>query len=786
MVNSINVLKAKTITPEVIKSGSFPPLSILGILISGDDYSPAKLKALMDRPDVTGYLAHQLLRESSDKSDHANFFNPLLKLYIQKFIKEGPRETSLRYAIMTTQLWIHFISSSDEYKDKEVVPLLEQIKPVLVECIKHWTAFSNSAIELLDEIEKLFCKSYNNESTFPGDKAPPFHFSHDDFAAREVKRYVLPFVGEVLVELSQTGKYYQKPEDLHALATRGHFAQPDLAGPLYIKSTEKTFSLDDIGLLISLAGDAMERFLLSDDGFVANNNFCYLCRRGSPKEVFSLLKCLTHYAGFNFSENEAYQRMSLEEKADFWEPYSYALESNYMNKQYNLLRLWMNDPEWRDSKKSVADLTKLALQKRKIFSFNADRLFLEMITIILRRVHRKEIQWARDTYKDFMTHLLKGEIEIQNHIENLNTPALFLAALEKIESRYDLLELDGYYTDYLYKYNLPTRRVLSFFQAHLITCLPSYTNSEACEAVRSARFCNDQLVMNSVVERDLSSRETLALFKEIDSENINMPFVEKLRSKLFSWLQQTEGDEDCLRLAVYLMIDCGRHLNPHLFIEYALKRKSFSNLSFLLTTLQKIIENGVATFEEFTSRHASEAHIEILRVQIEDRMDVHHNTREDALLFCQNKLLDGGVKSWRWFYSKYPLDSISDINSLGLNEEELRDLFRRSGAPHESLLAVWKKTSFKKIPMSFTINYILIGHNLSEHPDWAGFSLKERLSFFTIDNRGSHEAMLRSLTPDFESLWRKEKWTINQYLEEIERINPYSTDDFASLALKLI
>lgn len=779
MANPMDILRASILTPKAIKEDSRKPEETLETLMSGDDWAQEKLESLMGRPDVSGFRAHQLLKRAA----RPGFFPPVLKLYIKKFIQKGTRAESLRYMVMTLHLWIHFIGSSDEMKSKDVEKLLPQIRLIIIAFVKHWSVYRNSVVKLFNDIEQSFNEQYNERSRFPGDDRPPFSFSHDNYVARELRKYVFPFIGLTLIELAKKGKYYQTPEDLHALAVRENFGDGDLIGKFYIKSVESIFTLSDISPFIWEPGDVMETFLLAAVGETAKARFRKLCEESPADEVLSLLRYHVSYAEFHFSENKAFRSLTLKEKADFLKPYSSQLETNYSNKQRELLRVWVNDPEWNNPSRSISELTLLALQKRHLFSFNMAWLFTELMEVILLRVYGESIPEAKDRNGSFLRKMAQGEsIFNEEYPDDFQKPSLVLAALETIKQRYQECKAGkkeaGYYTDWEYKH--AKRQIEVVFIDYLAICLPDYNTDEACEAVLSAGACNNQRVMEGLVQRDLNLQQIFNLLGKIETKNTDTSMVDVLRSKLVAWVKQVQPDKSSLRTAVYLLASHERFLPPDTILGLALDRKNFLDLAVLLTTLQEVIGAGRVQDINFSERIISDTVKEAIRTQIEKRMESVYNTQAEALLFCQHQIFAGNGKNWSWYYGRYPLKSLADLDSLPLKQEDLLRVFS-GGKQREHLLSAWKATPFNEISLEFMRDYSL---NLHEHPEWANLSLKNRLALFSPDRKGDHKKMLISLEQDFARLWKAGKWTIKRYLKEIERIAPYEPDNFARLALK--
>jgi hypothetical protein len=106
-MGTLDVLKASVLTPDFIRQESNDPDLSFEILVAANDASPEKLKALMERKDVSGFRAYQILKKASNQKG-TYFFAIILNLYIKRFILKGSKDDSLRYTLMTLQMWIHF------------------------------------------------------------------------------------------------------------------------------------------------------------------------------------------------------------------------------------------------------------------------------------------------------------------------------------------------------------------------------------------------------------------------------------------------------------------------------------------------------------------------------------------------------------------------------------------------------------------------------------------------------------------------------------------------------
>jgi hypothetical protein len=781
--NSMNILQASALTVELIKKDSSNPEDSLKKLLNGNDNTPEKLEALMNRSDVTGFRAHQLLKMASNY--HNRIFNPLLKLYIAKFIKKGTRQKALCHAIMTLQLWIHFIGSSHELKSEEADELLPQVKPVLIILIKHWSTYRNSAIKLFDEIDQYFGRNYGSESKFPGDTEPPFRF--DWIVKDELPTYIFPFIGRTLIELAWREGYYQKPEELLALATRDNFGDGDLAGQLYIKSIENKFTLTDINPFIHRNDDAMEKFLLSEQGKVAKDRFHALCEDAPADRALPITRYLNEYAGFNFSENKAYLKLTLTEKADFIQPYSSRLQLNHVNEQCGLLRRYVNDPEWQNPDRSISELTLLALQKRHIFSNNAAWLFIELMAVILNRSNTENLTDIRIRNRGFLQKIYsKVCVSISAELIDFQKPGLVIILFDMFQEEPSLKKT------YDHVYGDIKRQIEFLFIEHLATCLNDYTTDEACEAVQTANACNSETVMDILVKRDLTFKQTFELLRKVKAENTDKPSTQTLRLKIIEFVSKIESDKDCLQTSIFLLASLWDHMSLHGILESALDRKSFLDLSLLLTSLQEIIVGGTVEDIDLGKTYVSEKVTGAIRSQTELRMESLYNTREQGLVFCQHQFFGDTYKNWYWFYGQHPLRSLEDLKLPLLDDKKIASIFAE-GDRRENLVQIWKATPFEKVPMSFVMNYIFFNQyhfnikvHLYEHPGWSKLSLKKRLALFTDQNKSEHEKLLPSLAYDFGRVWKEGKWTTDMYLKEIERIKPFDPDGFASLAVSLV
>ncbi len=785
------VLKASLLTPTTIANSTENSEVILDTLISAGDCTAEKLAALINRPDVTGFFAHKLLKRTASQWN-SDLFAKFLELYVKKFITKGTRSNSLRYTIMTLQLWIHFIGSADELKREDVKILLPRLKPIVVAFIKNWTIYESSAIALFKDIKSYFGDTYSPSSTFPGDKDAPFRFTFDDYIHQELRRYIFPFVGQILIELAIQENFYQKPTELLALATSKSFGDKDYAS-LYIRSIKDSFTLDDIEPFIREPGDKMEKFLLLN--VRANNRFRNLCEDGPMDKVLSVVNNCVSYAGFNFVDNKAYRELSLEEKAVFIKPYSSKLESNSREKQHNLLRLWINDAEWNNPQRSTAELTQLALRNRHMFSFNGSWLFSEMMEILILREHRQEFEQAKVEYKDYLDKIAEGKfVYPADTPQDFQKPGLVLARIEVLRQKvYSwILEKErlekGLWIDSHWTHVKEDLEVI--FVEHLATCLAEYSTEDALEAVILANSSKIKTLVEILAEReDLNFKQIHILLKEVQyrSAKVDTPTKDLLQSKLTSWVNDVESDKDYLHAALFLFISHSEYFSFDGALASAFNRKSFSDLKVLLDTVLEINGKGNIEYDGLETRHFyNDKAKEALRIELLKHVEGHHDTKDQALLFCQYALFSGNYSNWSWFYGKYPLESMGELYISPLKTENLSHIFCNE-VQKENLLSLWKATPFEQSSMQFIRDFIFKGGSyLHDHPGWIKLGLKGQLALFSSENRQDHERMLVSLKKDFQKLWEEEAWTVDQYLEEITRINPYHSDAFAALAVNLV
>ena len=778
-----SALQALLLTPEKISEVSLDPQKILGTLMSGGDWDQSKLGALMNRPDVTGFLAYNLLRTSLEEIS-SNFFRIIAKLYCDKFIAKGTQQEGLCYTLMTLQLWIHF----DDSRARMILP---EIGPIISVLIARWPVYQNSAVRLFEDMEEYF-KGYSDKSTFPGDTESPFSFVYDNHVRKEVVQRIFPFIGQHLIQIASKGKYYQKSEDLQAFAIREYFSHSEKAGPLYIKSIESTFTLNDIKPLFSYKSNgAMETFLLSDDGKMAKNRFINLCKNASANEVFTLIRYRMNYAGFYFKENKAYSNLSLEEKAEFIKPYSHTLESNQPDKQGELLRLWINDSEWNNPKRLLSDLTLIALKKRHIFSFNREKLFIELIEVLLRRLYGKDV--LHENQKRVNTIFLKKVVE-GNYVDSEDYPLdsqelwfiIMLLNLKGKRYQVRLLKKQHTYTDYFYE--AVNKRLNILFVEYVVTCLPKYSTDDAYEVVSKANAYHNEEAVKILIERsDLSYKQADSLMREINYERINKQSVETLKVKLIAWINSRKLNKDCLATAVSLLKNSKWGIaSVDIIFQVALNRKGFSELSVLLTALREIIGDNVVDNRDGL---IGDITMRAIRLKMVSHIEAHHNTREKALIFCQHQVFKGSLENWVWFYGRYPLTSLQDLNLSSLNKDLLLRIFRNESVPRNNLLNFWKAASFKSFTPEFLGDYILNNKAyFHDHPGWINLSLQERLDLFNSFCKGDHAKMLVSFKNDFADLWKKGEWTTEKYLTVVETIDPYpgNLNIFAGLVLELI
>lgn len=790
MRNPMDVLKASVLTPQVIKEASRKPEEILRTLINGDDHDLRKLKALMSRSDVKGFQAFKLLEMSAN---HNGFSQAIGQLYLKKFILKGPQLKSLRYAVMTLQLWIHKIGSADSLKTIEVEKMLPQISPIIVVLIKRWPAYQK-AKNLFDEIELNFTDNYNETAKFPDDQdvlASPFYFIHDNHVVKEVRNYVFPFIGKTLMRLSSSGEYYQTTEDFYQLALRNHFGDKKVMGACYIHSIENSFTLENIKPFISWESkESLENYLLSPQGEVVRTRFCDFCKNVTAKEALEMIHCSLIYGGFNFKENIEYKNFSLDQKADFLRPYSRDLESNSKDKQQDLLRLWINDSEWQNKSRSVSELTLLALKKRDIFSFNSRGLFVELMTVILRRIYGAEIPAAQINHDHFLSEVARrGRHYDINYPDEFRKAPLVLATLITLNECWESLKSSGVkdspeYDRLHFFYRNVWEQIEICFIEHVVSCLPDYSTEDTYCAVKSAEACNSEKAMEILLKHDLSLQQICSLLRDIKEKNFNRPFMDLLRLKLIGAIRLIESDRDCLKTSLILSQDFVKRLSLDMFLEPALGRKSFLNLSVLLVALEEIIIGDAITDEKQGKRHLSDRDIEAIRKEIENRMSSKYKSRDEALLFCQCKLFEKNANSWKWFYGKYPLRTLSDLNAITL-KKEIRSWIFNEGLPKKHLLTAWKKTPFSEVVVEVAKEYNI---QFYEHPGWKKIGLKDRFKLFSPEHKEEYRHLLPSFVKNFKQLWKKETWTAEKYLAEINRLDPFSDElnKFATLAADIL
>lgn len=786
MANSMNILRASTITLEVIKEGSISPEEILEILISGDDNKPEKLEALVERSDVTGFRAYKLLCRVSSNS---LFFTAFFKLYIKKFIQNKPREESLYYTVMTLQLWIHFIGSSDEYKSKDVAVMLPRLKPMLILFIQRWPIYKKSAVKFFDDLELMFGNQYDHRSKLPGDDLSPFRYSVDNHVPRELRMYIFPFIGQTLIELAQTGKYYKNTKDLRYLATGKYFGDGDKIGWLYIKSIEKTFTLSDIKPF--LWSDLFKIFLNSKDGINTKARFINLCENSPANEVFSLIG--TQYEGFQFKDNLSYKKLSLSEKADFLKPYSSMWETNHRKHQLELLKIWIDDPGWNDPSTPISELMLIALKNRHIFSFNSRWYFREVMIVILTRINNESDSYFGSGNCSFFEKVSRGKFYSGNgYPEDFKRIGFVLKLIEVIKDRYSTMtekekEVD-YWTSYTYKDALDQVELL--FIENLSNYLLEYSTSDAYEAILLAEAFQNNKAMGIIIQRELTFDQYFCLLEKIKAKNPgDENIIRVLTSELLNFVDKIASVKECLQTAIYVLAKHEIYFTSHEILAPALGRKEFSNLSILLNTLQEIIiedKRKIIVSESLTT-WLPDKFKEKIRLEIEEMMDNFYKTKDEAMIFCQHPFFASNPKNWLWYYKHFPLESITDLDLIPLKKVEIQTIFSE-GVPRENMLALWKSTSFKNVSKKFLNDFILLKNYLHEHPEWVKLSLEERLALFDPENKYGdyHFKMLPSLAINFEQLWKEENWTIKKYLDEIKRIDPLNPNKFAELAINLV
>jgi hypothetical protein len=529
----------------------------------------------------------------------------------------------------------------------------------------------------------------------------------------------------------------------------------------------------------------MEKFLLSADGETARNRFCELCRDASADEALSLICGYTQYAGFHFTENKAFASFSLEEKANFLKPYSSRLETNNNNLQRELLRVWANDPEWNNPERKLPELTLLALRKRHLFSFNMEWLFTEVQQVILRRVRYDSLNIVEKNHSWFLEKVDKGKfISNEEYPEDFKKPSLLFATLAVLAERYNRCEKlsERFGESSWWTYQKAWEQLNGLFFAHLARCLPSYNTEDACQAIVLAKAGDDYQVMSLILNRDLSLEQISMLLRQVGNKTKGTSIVSGLQEKLVGLIKGMPSDKDCLETAINFFFDHKSLLKLETILQPAFDRKSFRDLMVLLDTLQEVIE-GPDVEDERSHRYIPDGAKEAVRQVMQNRVESCYNSPEEALLFCFHKVFSGSTLSWRWYYGRYPLKKLGELDLLSLDKNSLATIFSE-GKPREHLLAMWKATPFHEISLQFMFNFNL---KLHEHPEWDTMSLKDRLALFNQDNVAYHKKMLVSLAQDFEKLWVKEKWTVEQYLKEIERATTsYEADSFAALAVGLI
>ena len=774
MTNAMQLLKASIVTPDSISNDPRNPEQILKDLMGGS-FSQEKLEVLMARPDVTGFQAHKLLKMTVN----SYFFEPLLQLYTEKFIMQSKIYNSLCYMVMTLQLWIHFIGSCDEkdYKPKDVAVMLPQVRPLVVSFLDRWPKYRHSAVALFTDIEDSFVgyRNYNENSTFPGDKEAPFKFKYDNHVQKELQLYILPFIGKILV---QQKRFYQKPLELKALATRGDFSHPEIAGPLYIKSVEDKFSIEDIKPFVGKHGGYMEVFLLSDDGVKALKHLHSICKKANPNEVLLLFHYNTNYAGFHLKDNEVYKNFSLEEKIDFLKPYLSLLESNSQKERNGLFQMWIDDAEWNNPERHIADLVLFALKQRPLFSHNSAWQFVSLMIVILNRIYRDEVLKAQIHHSMFLGLIPKDEIMYDKEFPKdfISNNGLVIAIMNEV---LNCGETNNW------SYAKIVRQVNTLFIQHLAGYLPEYNVDDACNAVIAAKACNNEAVMEILFQKPINHNHAINLLNNLsilDKKILNKLVVEKLKSIVLDWFTLIESDIDCLKTAMRLLCYFSWGIPVSDFLPVAINRKGFDKISDLFTNLRSMISfNGNSNSELY---YFSDERRELLRTEIEKIMDVRYPTKDEALLFCNCKLF-GSYKSWTWFYGKYSLVSLDGLYRISLKKEELLDVFRQT-KPREKFLEVWKSTPIRKTFTSLVMSCIFICNYLHEHPEWGTLSLQERLNLFTKENEPHFGKMFVSLGIDFSRVWTEGHWDAQKYLNVIESIGYYDSDKFAVLAVGLV
>jgi len=790
-MGTLDVLKASVLTPDFIRQESNDPNLSFKIMVDANDASPEKLEALMKRKDVTGFKAYQILKEASNQKG-TYFFPIILNLYIKRFILKGSKEDSLRYTVMTLHFWVHFIGYDDEfdYKSRDTELLLE-VRSVLLSFINRWPIYQNSAVELINKIEKCFFTTpYDEESKFPGDTESHFVYTSENHVAKELRKCIFPFIGMILRAISLNGKYYQDSNDLLVLAINKYFGDLKQFGKVYIETIKNTFSLDDIAHFVP--DDEMEKFLLSPNGASVNTRFCNLCENSPADKILKLIDGRTHYAGFYFVNNKAYMNLSLEEKADFLAPFSSSFQYNFKEEQQALLRLWINDSEWNNPKRSISELTLLALKKRHLFSFNSRWLFSEMTIVLLQRKYGENVLLAKNENKTFLNKIAEGLDFIQqsDYQIKFDKPELLLAMYDVSKETVELYfsEIDTYSGHYRAKDNHAEviKAIEKLFFKHVASCLTDWDSASACEAVVLAEAFNNSDVMNVIVKKDLDLEQILSLLRGVSLKETDVPAIAELRAQVIKEVNKIESDKDCLQTVIYLLVRHGYVLLPEIrtIVNLALNKKSFADIYLLITTLTEIMENNNVRFSKHEV-NISARDCGLIYNAIFDHVKTQQINQEEALFFCKSEIFFDNLQSWSWYYGLYEPKTISELFSI--NSKNLYRIFSH-GPQKDHLLKVWKSTPLPVFIDRFTKEFIFsLNIRLHEHPEWKNLSLQKRLDLLTSGNESYHKSLISSIAEDFEIKWKEGEWTKIKYIEVIQNISSYeeNIDNLAELALSM-
>ncbi|MFZ4648427.1 MAG: hypothetical protein ACOYMB_02185 [Patescibacteria group bacterium] len=774
MDNSINTLKASLLTLKEIKKRGNDPLETLQIFMSGGRCSREKLIALFSRSDVVGIKAHKILKLSSESP---KYFEVILELYIDKFINKKNRDDGLCYAIMTAQLWIRLSTRSE----MEISEDLGQISKVFIALIERWPEYQKSSSIFFDDVEKFF-ESYNVNSSFPDDHSSELQIFDGTNISKQMKTEVFPFIGRIMIRLFQSNKYFQSSEDLWQFATRKYFANKQKAGPLYLKSVECTFSLNDIESFISEPGDAMEQFLLSAEGEVARLRFGKLCQKSPAATLLSLMKFHPEYGGFKFSENKYYQKLSLSKKIDILRPQPHKADSPRM------VKMWVNDPEWVNPKRSLSELTLLAIQKSTLFpdiSQGRESLYELMEVILIRKF---EITEFNDVWKNEVIERINKNTFNSSDFEKLISNNHYLFSVSRIlrSSISSNNQQKPFNLEWSNKRCL--ERIKELFFAHVVECLPSYRTTDACRIVEWIHPENNEAILDHLVSRELNFSQTIGLLNSISLEHHNWPASEILMKKLVNFITRTKSDYNCLRRAIYALARYEHRSGSKALIAIAFRRLSYRNIIWLLDDLYELTNCDNISCENFKPVFISDSVKNTLQVKLQNRIFANgEKSIEEALgeakVYLNHQIsFVNRLNKYYWYYSNFNLNNIDEVWAHNLKPAEIIRLFANE-PQRQAFVEAWRKMPFDSDCIRIGLNHKI---TLSNHPSWLTFGLQERINLFNLEDDYSYENLKESFTVDLMKLWKSEKWTVKKFIDAISMIDKTHAEFLARKVLEAL